>query len=313
MLEALLQFIGITYIMLFKFRWDRFRRYTFNPESDLPDLTGKVAIVTGSNGGIGYYTVKHLARRGATVYVAARNESKAIGAIQQLKQDGLGPGNGRFKFLKLDLADPKAVRQALNTFLEREHRLDILGLMEEPPQFNRGILGQMLVNHFSPFIWTQGLLPLLKQTAALPDCHVRIVNVSSDAHLFASPAIRFRKLADFNATYADDSAPYYSRYCATKLANVLFTKELQRRLTEEDHRIMITEALMRRLFLTAEVGAYTTLFAAASPEVDLDERYKGGYLEPIARLGRSSDQANDEELGIELWKTTERVISELNL
>lgn len=48
MLEALLQFIGITYIMLFKFRWDRFRRYTFNPESDLPDLTGKVAIVTGS-------------------------------------------------------------------------------------------------------------------------------------------------------------------------------------------------------------------------------------------------------------------------
>lgn len=175
--------------------------------------------------------------------------------------------------------------------------------------------------------------------------------VSSDAHLFASPAIRFRKLADFNATYADDSAPYYSRYCkifyiaqlsimthvsilgATKLANVLFTKELQRRLLEEDHRVIvmalhpgnvntfsyvspfpkITEALMRRLFLTAEVGAYTTLFAAASPEVDLDERYKGGYLEPIARLGRSSDQANDEELGIELWKTTESVISELNL
>ena len=67
------------------------------------------------------------ARHGATVYMAARNESKALAAMTQLKLDGLGPGNGEVRFLKLNLGDPKSVRQSVSSFLGREDRLDILG------------------------------------------------------------------------------------------------------------------------------------------------------------------------------------------
>ncbi|KAI0804590.1 NAD-P-binding protein [Irpex lacteus] len=338
MFERLTQFLGITYLILFEFKWDRFRKYSFNPDTDVLDLRGKVAIVTGSNGGIGYHTIKHLARRGATVYMASRNESKALAAITQLSLDGLGPGNGEVKYLKLDLEDPQSVRQAISAFCNCEGRLDILVnnaalLLQEPPLQRKGILEQMLVNHISTFVWTQGLLPLMQKTAGLPNSHVRIVNVSSDAHLFTPHSIRFRNLEDLNVKYADSPAPYYSRYCATKLANVLYAKELQRRLSNDGHNITvmslhpgnvntfshvspyprITEILMRLLFLSPDVGSYTSVFAAASPDVDGDERYKGGYLRPIARLEEASAQANDPILARELWETTEKVIAELGL
>lgn len=120
---------------------------------------------------------------------------------------------------------------------------------------------------------------------------------------------------------------------ATKLANVLYAKELQRRLSNDGHNITvmslhpgnvntfshvspyprITEILMRLLFLSPDVGSYTSVFAAASPDVDGDERYKGGYLRPIARLEEASAQANDPILARELWETTEKVIAELGL
>jgi NAD(P)-dependent dehydrogenase (short-subunit alcohol dehydrogenase family) len=77
--------------------------------------------------GIGYYTVKHLACRGATVYLAARNESKAIGAIAQLETEGLGPGFGQVNWLKFDLMDPRKAKAAAEEFLSKETRLDILG------------------------------------------------------------------------------------------------------------------------------------------------------------------------------------------
>lgn len=77
--------------------------------------------------GIGYYTVKHLASRGAKVYLAARNESKATGAIAQLESEGLGPGFGQVEWLNLDLTDPRKAKAAAEEFLKKETRLDILG------------------------------------------------------------------------------------------------------------------------------------------------------------------------------------------
>ena len=77
--------------------------------------------------GIGLATVRHLARAGAKVYLAARNESRPIGAIAQLEHEGLGPGNGEVLWLKLDLSDPRDAKKAAGEFMARETRLDILG------------------------------------------------------------------------------------------------------------------------------------------------------------------------------------------
>lgn len=116
---------------------------SFNPLTDLPDLSGKVIIVTGGkcvcsgrkpfsiltytqSAGIGYATVKHLARKGAKVYMAARNKTRAEEAIAKLKQEGLGPGNGEVIWLELDLIDPRNAKTTAQEFMRKEKRLDIL-------------------------------------------------------------------------------------------------------------------------------------------------------------------------------------------
>jgi NAD(P)-dependent dehydrogenase (short-subunit alcohol dehydrogenase family) len=98
----------------------------FDPAKDLLDLRGTVVLITGGNGGIGYATVQHLARRGAKVYLAARNESKAIDAIARLHAEGLEPGKGDIVWLNLDLGSPRTAKAAAEEFLKRESRLDIL-------------------------------------------------------------------------------------------------------------------------------------------------------------------------------------------
>jgi len=80
--------------------------------------------------GIGYETVKHLARRGAKVYLGARNESKATGALAQLDHEGLGPGNGEVFWLKADFSSMRSSKAAAEEFLKKEQRLDILSEIE---------------------------------------------------------------------------------------------------------------------------------------------------------------------------------------
>ncbi len=115
-----------------------------SPAFDIVDLKGKVVIVTGgksvaaegplsfiltdtSSSGIGYGTVRHLARAGAKVYMAARNETRAAEAIERLKTESLEPGNGEVVWLKLDLSDPRLARQSAEEFMRKEKRLDVLG------------------------------------------------------------------------------------------------------------------------------------------------------------------------------------------
>lgn len=103
-----------------------FASKNFNPDRDIPDLTGKTILVTGGNAGIGYATVKHLARKGAKVYMAARNKARAEAAIAKLKSEGLGPGNGEVIWLELDLGDPRNPKKAAQEFMDKEDRLDVL-------------------------------------------------------------------------------------------------------------------------------------------------------------------------------------------
>lgn len=99
--------------------------FKFNPDTDIADLTGKVVLVAGGNAGIGYETVKELARHGAHVYLGARNESRATGALAKLKSEGVP--DGRVEWLPLDLATPSTTKAGAEEFLRRAKRLDILG------------------------------------------------------------------------------------------------------------------------------------------------------------------------------------------
>ncbi|KAJ7761537.1 NAD(P)-binding protein [Mycena maculata] len=227
----------------------------FNPQRDIADLSGRVAIVTGGNAGIGYYTVKFLAQRGAKVYLAARNESKATGAIVKLEHEGLGSG-GTVVFLKLDLSDPRMAKSSAQEFLSKEPRLDILvnnaGMLTDHQlkirKTNDGILEMMATNYIGPYVFTRTLLDLLVKTAEEPESDVRIVNVnipvpsytglkatwqvSSHLHRLAKPGTDFGSPEIFRDECKEYTVPSFARYGVSKYAMNLWTSGLQRRLDE---------------------------------------------------------------------------------
>ncbi len=107
----------------------------WDPKRDMPDLTGKVAIVTGGNTGIGKAAVLQLALHNArTVYMASRTESRALATIEELKKENEAIKQAdNVKFLKLDLADLNSCKEAARIILEKEDRLDILSASSDPP------------------------------------------------------------------------------------------------------------------------------------------------------------------------------------
>ncbi|TFK39293.1 hypothetical protein BDQ12DRAFT_712384 [Crucibulum laeve] len=317
-----------------------------NPISSIPALSGKIILVTGANKGIGLSTVKHLARKGAKVYLGARNENRATDAISQLQKDGISPGT--VEWLPCDLSTPEAAKAAGEKFLEKENRLDILvnnaAVMadfrdKEKPgkKSDDGIPEMLMVNHIGHFQLTKTLLPLLIKTSEEPNSDVRIVVVASDSHDSSSakdPAIQFKTIEDLKKDYATVKMPMLARYCVSKLANVLFMKQLQRRLSAESHNITclaidpgtvntfghllpypwISKILLRFLAKTPDEGAWNSCFAAGSPDIkEHSEKYKGAFLMPVGKITPPSANAQKEELGEDLWKTTEDYLNSLGL
>ncbi|KAL4063800.1 hypothetical protein J3A83DRAFT_4454256 [Scleroderma citrinum] len=336
----------------------------FDPDRDIPDLTGKVILITGGNAGIGYATVKHLARKGAKVYMAARNKARAEAAIADLQKEGLGPGNGEVVWLELDLSDPRNAKNAAREFMNKEDRLDVLS--RRPEDYGRKVGPQTLPTpdsltptHFSlisPFVLTRELLPILKKTASHPDSDVRIIVVSSDGHKLVGGKPRFQTIEDLNHECKNAWLPGFARYCQSKLTNVLYTSELHRRLSSSADPAMsnITALSLHpgtvntipgrpevaRLHLSTfvfligypisvvpDIGAYNSVFAAASPIVKREkERFGGGYLVPVGRLispggglwqllfpGQEKEEEKQwewGERGKELWETIERFLEE---
>ncbi|KAG1870816.1 hypothetical protein F4604DRAFT_1770700 [Suillus subluteus] len=304
---------------------------SFDPITDLPDLSGKVILITGGNAGIGYSTVKHLARRGAKVYMAARNQSKAEEAIAQLKSEGLGPGNGDVIWLELDLKDPRNAKKAAGRFMKQEKRLDVLSQLLYI--FIR-VQEIVMVNVISHIVLTRTLQPLLDQTAAEPNSDVRIVVVASDGHRFVSGKPRFRNLDDLNNELKSSLHPGFARYCVSKLINILYAFELQRHLTAVGSPItviavhpgavdtwsdrpalsnfkFIIKPIVSLFLLQPDQGAYTSAFAAASEEVAKQrEKYKGTYLTPVGKLTEPTKVAKDEGLAKELWNTVDKFLEE---
>ncbi|KAI0052447.1 NAD-P-binding protein [Auriscalpium vulgare] len=321
-----------------------FSKPSFDPARDIPNLTGKVAIVTGANTGVGLHTAEHLALHGAKVYLACRTESKARAAIVKLESKNPAlKGDGRLVWLPLDLSSVRNAKKAAESFLEKESRLDIIvsnaaRLAEEYQITDEGLEMSVSVNHAGHFVFITTLLPVLKKTAELPDADVRVVAVSSDAHRLAGSHTVFASLDDLNHPQSKPSrkngwCARFARYAITKLMSILFVRELQRQLDEENVPITViavhpggpiaSENILERLpfgvsriyaaiSMTPDQGSYTSLFAATSARVAAERpQFKGAYLEPygqIVSVKKMRKEAGDVELGKTLWATTERVV-----
>jgi NAD(P)-dependent dehydrogenase (short-subunit alcohol dehydrogenase family) len=150
--------------------------------SAIPDLQGKVVIVTGGNGGIGKETVRQLAQHGARVYMASRTESKAKAAIEELNTER--PLD--IHFLQIDLMDLSSAKTCAAQFLSKESRLDILvanaGVMAVPYKLtDEGIEQSFQVNHLTHFALFQLLAPTMAKTGIESGHPARLINLSSFA------------------------------------------------------------------------------------------------------------------------------------
>ena len=291
-------------------------------EGQAPDQQGRVVLVTGANTGIGFEAARMLAERGATVVLACRNEDKARAAAESI-------GAGQVETLPLDLMSLASVREAADRFRARHDRLDLLinnaGIMAVPEgRTEDGFELQMGTNHFGHFALTGLLLDLLLAT---PDS--RVVNVSSGAH-------RWGKI-NFDNLHWDKGYNRFRAYGQSKLANLLFTSELQRRLEAKGSKVRVLAAhpgmsrtelgqsrdgkqpglfdkVLRQLtsgfMQSAYMGALPTLRAAVDPDAKPDEYYgpKGrGQMRGHPVAVPRTDAAQDAEVARRLWEISEEL------
>jgi NAD(P)-dependent dehydrogenase (short-subunit alcohol dehydrogenase family) len=267
----------------------------------MPDLTGRTAVVTGANSGIGLPTALELARHGAHVVVAARDPDKGAEAVRLILREA---PDARVEFGRLDLADLASVRRFAAGVSELDLLVNNAGVALISRQRTRdGFEMQLGTNHLGHFALTGLLLPLL---AARPGA--RVVTVSSDAH--AAGRI------DFDDLGLERGYGRMSAYGRSKLANLLFALELQRRAeragvdlksiavhpgTTATNIVKLgpLQPLVRLLLRSAAAGAVPSLYAATSPDV------RGGeYVGPKAKLLRPSEKARSQELAARLWEVS---------
>ncbi|XP_072514840.1 dehydrogenase/reductase SDR family member 13 [Salminus brasiliensis] len=281
-------------------------------------LHGKTVVITGANTGIGKSTAMDLAKRGARVILACRDQQRAEAAVSDIKKES---GNNEVLYMHLDLANLQSVRSFAENFLKAESRLDILinnaGLvMRGKTKDGFGMI--FGVNHLGHFLLTVLLLERLK--ACSPS---RVVTVSSGAHRVGK--IDFDCINTHKDLGVGDSAvALFKLYSNSKLCNVLFTHELARRLENTNvtcyslHPGAIKTEIGRHsnlwwkmallpittlFFLDVESGAQTTLHCALQEGI---EHLSGRYFSKCA-VEEASTKARDDATAKKLWEVSERL------
>jgi NAD(P)-dependent dehydrogenase (short-subunit alcohol dehydrogenase family) len=293
--------------------------------ADMPDLTGKVIIVTGANSGIGFEAAKEFARKGAATILACRNMDKAAAALAAIQAE---IPDAKAEIMQLDLASQASVHQFADAFKAKYDQLDILvnnaGIMMVPYGTTEdGFERQLGTNHLGHFALTGLLFDLLVNTAG-----ARVVNVSSNAH--------HRGSMDFDNLMYEDGNGYspMGAYGRSKLANLLFTYELQRRFDQLGSNTLAVAAhpgisqtnlaahmtdrwyfkplmpLMSLMLQSAAMGALPTIRAAVDPNV-MGGQYFGpdgpreqrGY--PV--IVESNEAAHNEADARRLWEVSEQL------
>jgi NAD(P)-dependent dehydrogenase (short-subunit alcohol dehydrogenase family) len=283
-------------------------------DTDVPALDGQVFLVTGANTGIGLEASRVLAERGARVLLGCRSADKANAAIASIRETA---PEADLEHIALDLGDLDSVRSAAE-LVNAESRLDGLvnnaGIMMPPLEHTvQGFESQFGVNHLGPFALTALLLPVLMATKG-----ARVVNTSSVAHRGGD--------IDFNDINAEQGYNRAKRYGQSKLANLLFSMELQRRLEAAESSVIsvachpgiadtelsrhmpgilkLTAPLVNKFFNTSVEGAWPTLMAATSDDVAGGDYFgptKRGETAGPAGLARANRRSQDPVLAARLW------------
>ncbi len=274
-------------------------------------MKDKVCLITGATAGIGRAAAAGLAELGATVVLVGRDLEKTTAAVEQIRAQ---TGNEEVSFLLADLSSQQAVRQLAEDFKARFQRLDVLvnnagSLMLSRQESVDGVEMTLALNHLSYFLLTNLLLDALKSSAPS-----RIVNVASDAHQNAH--------LDFDDLQSQKGYGGYKAYGRSKLANLLFTYELARRLegtgvtanslhpglvatsfmaTNNGLRGRVYNFFLKRIGRSVEDGARTIVYLAASSDV---EGVSGGYFMDEGLVDSSQD-TYDKDGSKRLWEESE--------
>ncbi|KAF9379671.1 Retinol dehydrogenase 14 [Podila verticillata] len=322
--------------------WKAFVTADHYSYDQIPNLTGKYALVTGANQGIGYATTLGLVAHGAHVVMACRSEAKANEAIERLHRDvtetyphsiaaaQIAKGDRlKLEFLELDLNDLKKVQKSAQEFLSRRLPLHILvnnsgvggaawGLSVD------GIENHFAINHLGHFVLTTALLDCLKESQPS-----RVVVVSALLYDLL-PEGGF----DLDNINNDKIGDPLQRYGRSKLANILFANALARRLANEqvyvnslhpgvvdtgmthhfnDHRANMMASIMTQFAkftsVTPAQGALTQLYLATSPEV-ANKDIRGRFFIPVAKELGLNSEALDVDLQEKLWEYSEKIVKE---
>jgi retinol dehydrogenase 12 len=271
-------------------------------------LAGRVALITGANTGIGLVTARELAARGAQVFIACRSVEKGHAAVEEIRTT---TGNDKVEMLALDLGDFASVRACAQAFLVRDLPLHLLinnaGLAGAKGVTTSGFELAFGTNHMGHFLLTQMLLDRIKNSAP-----ARIVTVSSRAHTRV-PGIDWAAVRQ--GTSSMTGIPEYG---VSKLANLLFSAELAKRLTGTGvttyslHPGVVASEVWRALprplqwlakrsMITVEEGAATTLFCATAPAL----ANESGLYYDKCQIKTPSRAGQDAALAAELWRRSE--------
>jgi NAD(P)-dependent dehydrogenase (short-subunit alcohol dehydrogenase family) len=272
-------------------------------------MSGKTCIVTGATSGIGFATAKTLAQQGATVVAVGRNPEKGIEIVTRIRRE---TDNTSTEFMPADLSVQAQVRRLAQQFQSGHPRLDVLvnnvgGFFTRRQLTADGIERTFALNHLSVFLLTNLLLDTLKASAP-----ARIVNVSSDMHKSAR--------IDFDDLQGEHKYSGARAYAQSKLAIVLFTYELARRLEgtgvtvnalhpgfvatnlyqNSGRLIKLFTPLVKLMAKSPEEGAETSIYLATSSEV---EGVTGKYFNEKQAV-RSAPASYDEATAQRLWKVS---------
>jgi NAD(P)-dependent dehydrogenase (short-subunit alcohol dehydrogenase family) len=272
-------------------------------------LNGKTCLVTGANAGIGKETALGLAKLGATVVMVCRDRGRGEAARAEIGQSS---GNDAVELLVCDLASQASIQQMAADFRRRHQRLDVLVnnagvLLRELTLNEDGLETTFAVNHLGYFRVTNLLLDILKKSAP-----ARIVNVASTAHKYGN--------IDISGWVVGRDYSAFRAYSNSKLANVLFTYELARRLEGTGVTANCLhpggvgtnlfrglpgylQTLIKLVTIGPERGARTSIYLASSPEV---EGITGKYF-ARCRQQKSSAASHNQEAARRLWEVSEEL------
>ena len=283
------------------------------------NLTGKVFLVTGATDGIGKAAATEFAGRGASVTIVGRNRQKTEQVLAELKAKS---GNPNLDLLLCDLSRMADVKRAAEEFKAKHDRLDVLvnnagATFKKPTRGPDGFELTFALNHLAYFQLTTSLLDLLRKTPG-----ARVVSTSS--------SMQARGKIDLARTPTSLEGSGPGAYATSKLANILFTKELQRRLTgtgvtancfepgmvrtqfggfgsDQGFLLNLVYALAKPFSVTPEQGADSLVWLATSAEA---ASLKGEYVSKRRPI-TPQKQALDPKLAADLWTLSERLCSEV--